>query len=225
MGTVEAARLSHGTSAETILQRVAHCLAERHRGRGTIVDLGCGTGRLWTTLQPHFDQYIGVDAVRYSEFPEGLTLIECDLDNGCLAVEDAIADVVVSVETIEHLENPRAFVRTAMRILKPGGWLVITTPNQLSLLSKASLVWSNEFPAFKERPGLYPSHITALLHIDLLRIARETGLVDVEMSYSQQGRIPLTSRHYPHMLSRRFPTLFSDNVLLVARKPKSGTSN
>ena len=100
----------------------------------------------------------------------------------------------------------------------------MTTPNQLSLLSKASLVWSNEFSAFKERPGLYPAHITALLGSDLVRIAREAGLEEVRIAYSQYGRIPLTAWHYPRPLSCGWPRLFSDNVVLIARKPSSGNA-
>ena len=53
---------------------------------------------------------------------------------------DGWADVVTALEVIEHLENPRAFCRELARVAKPGGWVVVTTPNQLSLLSLLSLV-------------------------------------------------------------------------------------
>jgi hypothetical protein len=95
---------------------------------------------------------------------------------------------------------------------------VVTTPNQLSLLSKLSLLLTNQFPAFKEAPGLYPSHLTALLEIDLVRMARECGLVDVAVLYSNRGRFPGTPLHWPAWLGFR-GRLFSDNVLLAARKP------
>jgi 2-polyprenyl-3-methyl-5-hydroxy-6-metoxy-1,4-benzoquinol methylase len=50
-------------------------------------------------------------------------------------VADDYADVVASVETIEHLENPRAFMRQLARVVKPGGVVIVSTPNQLSLLT------------------------------------------------------------------------------------------
>lgn len=218
-GTVERAGLSRGTSADAILRRVAEGLAARGVVGGALVDLGCGTGDLRQALAGRFDNYLGVDAVRYPAFPADALLVEADLDEGCSSVPDASADLVVSVETIEHLENPRAFVRTAARIVRPGGWVVVTTPNQLSLLSKACLIWSNQYPAFKDAPGAYPSHITPLLGIDLVRMATEAGLDQARVEYSHRGRIPLTAWHYPGWLSRWFPRAFSDNALLFARKP------
>jgi hypothetical protein len=77
----------------------------------------------------------------------------------------------------------------------------------------------NQFSAFLEVPGQYPAHLTALLPIDLVRIAKENGLIDIRVSYSQSGRIPGSARHYPEPLSRFAPRSFSDNVILTARKP------
>jgi hypothetical protein len=74
----------------------------------------------------------------------------------------------------------------------------------------------NQFPAFQERPGLYPAHITALLTVDLLRMARECGLAEPAIRYSDSGRIPGTRWHWPRPLAGR---AYSDNVLLMARRP------
>ena len=80
--------------------------------------------------------------------------------NQRLPVEDGAADVVVSIETIEHLENPRALFRELVRAVRPGGLLLVTTPNQLSLLSKLSFVVKDRHGAFQAVH--YPAHITAL---------------------------------------------------------------
>ena len=67
-------------------------------------------------------------------------------------------------------------MRQLTRVVKPGGVVIVTTPNQLSLLSKMTLVLKNQFNAFQS--GSYPAHLTALLEIDLVRMARECGLAE-----------------------------------------------
>jgi 2-polyprenyl-3-methyl-5-hydroxy-6-metoxy-1,4-benzoquinol methylase len=211
------ARLSEGTSGDAIYLLVAHALAKRHPGGGTLLDVGCGTGNLWPYLHGRFDHYAGADAVRYDGFPAEGEFIPVELNTERLPLPDGWADAVVAVETIEHLENPRAFLRELVRLVQPGGWVVVTTPNQLSLLSKLTLVLKNQFNAFQD--GCYPAHLTALLEIDLRRMANECGLTEPAVAFSQRGRMPGTPWHFPRLLSWWLPRMLSDNVLLVGRKP------
>ena len=219
VSNVERALLSHGRSEGAVHRRVADLLREVGPRPGRLYDVGCGTGGLAEVLRPWFSEYVGVDIARYPGFPEApwARFVQADLNAPPYALPDGEADVVVSVETIEHLENPRALLRELRRLLKPGGLLILTTPNQLSLMSKLTLVVRNEFNAFQEAPGLYPSHITALLEADLRRIASESGFRDIIVDYTHSGRIPGTSFHWPARLGLR-GRLFSDNVLLRATR-------
>jgi len=214
--TEDRAKLSAGASANAIYAAVAKILQGK-AASGTILDVGCGTGALWGYVRNQFASYVGADAVRYDDFPAQLEFHTINLDTGRIPVADGFADVVAAVEVIEHLENPRLFARELTRLAKPGGWIVVTTPNQLSWLSKLTLLLFNEFNAF--RAGSYPAHLTALLEIDLRRIAAECGWVDVSVSFSGEGRIPGVARHWPGWLSRIAPRALSDNILLLARKP------
>jgi 2-polyprenyl-3-methyl-5-hydroxy-6-metoxy-1,4-benzoquinol methylase len=208
------ARLSLGTSAGPIYRTVAVLLAER-RAAGVLVDVGCGTGNLRREVGNRFSRYIGADVVRYDGFPEDGEFHAIDTTTGHVHLGDGLADVVTAVETIEHVENPRAFARELTRLCRPGQWVVVTTPNQLSLLSKLTLVLRHEFNAFRD--SSYPAHLTALLEVDLRRIASECGWTEVTIRYTGDGRIPGTSLHYPGWLSRLFPRALSDNVALAAR--------
>jgi 2-polyprenyl-3-methyl-5-hydroxy-6-metoxy-1,4-benzoquinol methylase len=211
------ARQSQGSSDVAIYGMVARALEERYETRsGALLDVGCGTGQLWPYLQHLFLRYVGIDAVHYGDFPSDAEFHKADLDTGSTSLPNGIADVVASVETIEHLENPRAFVRELVRLVKPGGWVIVTTPNQLSLLSLLTLAIKKRFSAFQEVH--YPAHLTALLEVDLKRIAAECGLSEVSLAYSLAGRIVMTPWHYPRFLSRLFPRALSDNVLVVGRK-------
>ncbi len=215
VGDLEArARQSLGSSGHAIYQTVSRLLRER-AARGVLADVGCGSGNLWRELGASFSKCVGVDAVRYDDLPAGVDFIPADLDRVPLPLADQFADVVAAVEVVEHLENPRAFCRELARIAKPGGWIVVTTPNQLSLLSLLTLVVKQRFSAFQDVS--YPAHITALLEADLRRIAVECGLEDVAVRYTGQGRIPGIGAHYPAAVSAAFPRLLSDNVVLIGR--------
>jgi 2-polyprenyl-3-methyl-5-hydroxy-6-metoxy-1,4-benzoquinol methylase len=208
------ARQSLGESGSAIYAAAARALRERG-ARGSVVDVGCGTGRLTTWMQDVATAYLGVDAVRYDGFPAGAAFLAADLNHDPLPVPDRSADVVVSLETIEHLENPRRFCRELVRITAPGGWVLVTTPNQRSLTSLGALLFKEHFSAFRD--SCYPAHQTALLDTDLRRLAAENGLRDVAILYSEAGRMPLTAAFYPRAVSRLFPRACSDNVLLIAR--------
>jgi SAM-dependent methyltransferase len=207
---------TQGFSADVIHAAAAEAL--RRRGaRGLLVDVGCGTGQLMAAARDLATDYIGVDAVRHDRLAQDLTFFHADLDRDPVPVPTGCADIVASLETIEHLENPRALVRELVRVLRPGGWLILTTPNQLSARSVLSLVTRGEFADF--HGSCYPSHLTALLPVDLTRIAAECGLSGVELEWTLDGRVPLTSVRYPRAVARLFPRAFSDHVVLVGRKP------
>jgi 2-polyprenyl-3-methyl-5-hydroxy-6-metoxy-1,4-benzoquinol methylase len=210
----ERARLSDGRSDDPVYHSVAKTLASRCAGSGTLIDVGCGRGNLWKVTRKLFDRYLGVDLVEYPGFPDEGDFVTCNLEDYSIPLPDAVGDTAVALETIEHLDNPRAFMRELVRLVKPNGWIVVTTPNQLSLLSKMTLLLKNQFNAFQSTS--YPAHRTALLEIDLIRIAAESGLSELTVEYTDRGRMPLSRKQWPRFCRGRH---FSDNVLIVARKP------
>jgi 2-polyprenyl-3-methyl-5-hydroxy-6-metoxy-1,4-benzoquinol methylase len=207
---------SGGASETAIYAMVADALRYAGVSTGTLFDVGCGSGNLYHFMRDRVSSYVGIDLVRYDGFPAGAEWIEANLDKLPLPLPAECTDVVAAVETIEHLENPRAFMRELVRLAKPGGKVVVTTPNQLSLLSKMTLMLKNRFGAFQDVH--YPAHITALLEIDLIRIASACGLQSLSISYTNSGRIGFTSLHYPRMVSRRWPRAMSDNICLIGTK-------
>jgi 2-polyprenyl-3-methyl-5-hydroxy-6-metoxy-1,4-benzoquinol methylase len=214
-GLESRARQSLGISNDAIYRMVTAALDAREAG-GSLIDVGCGAGNLWPFVGHRFENYIGIDAVNYNSFPSDGSFVEANLDVCKIPLPDESAEVVTAVEVIEHLENPRALVREMVRLAKPGGWILVTTPNQLSFLSLLTLVVKKRFSAFQDVQ--YPAHLTALLEIDLRRIASESGLIDVVVAYSCNGRLVLTPWHYPRFLTRRLRRSLSDNVLLIGRK-------
>ncbi len=207
---------SLGTSGAAIYRMAVRELDRRGvRGR-CVADVGAGAGLLRDLLDDRFERYVAADVVRYDALPPDVEFRTVDLDTNALPFDDGEVDVVLAVEVIEHLENPRRFLRELTRSVRPGGWVVVTTPNQVSLLSKATLLLKNQFNAFQE--GDYPAHITALLPADLRRIAAECGLREVSIAFSERDRLQGTGRHWPGWASRAWPAGLSGNVLMCGRR-------
>ena len=215
------ARLSLGASHQAVYRMVAGALAARRITGECFVDVGCGGGYLRSFVQDRFTRYVGMDGLRYDDLPADVEFHQVDLDGHApLPAGDASADVAAAVETIEHLENPRALTRELVRLVKPDGWVILTTPNQRSLLSLMTLITKGRFSAFQD--SHYPAHITALLDVDLRRIGSEMDLTEVAIGYSRHGRIPLTPWHYPTAVSAVFPRALSDNLFFIGRKSVGG---
>jgi 2-polyprenyl-3-methyl-5-hydroxy-6-metoxy-1,4-benzoquinol methylase len=209
------ARLSLGRSHQRIYQTVADLLAARG-ATGVLADIGCGTGGLWEALRGRFQSCAGVDAVRYDGLPADVAFHAADLDATTLPLPDACVDVAAAVEVIEHLENPRRFVRELARIVRSGGWVVVTTPNQLSALSLLTLVVKGQFSAFQD--DMYPAHRTALLEVDLRRMLADCGLHDLHVTFTGLGRLPLSGWHYPDAIAKLAPRRLSDNIVIAGRR-------
>jgi 2-polyprenyl-3-methyl-5-hydroxy-6-metoxy-1,4-benzoquinol methylase len=154
---------------------------------------------------------------RPTDLVKQIDWIATDL-NQQVPLADASFDTIVSTEVIEHLENPRAVFREFNRLLKPHGYLVVTTPNQESIRSYVSLCFGGHFAAF--RGENYPAHITALLRKDLQRISLEAGFNLPLFSYTDYGRIPKVSNLSWQRISCGFfrGRLFSDNFAIITQK-------
>jgi len=98
-----------------------------------ILDLGCGTG-WFTAAASRFGRTTGIDlsetaiAVARAAYPN-VTFVAGNVYE--MALPAAYFDVVVSQEVVAHVEDPSAYLAIIARILKPDGYLIITTANRL----------------------------------------------------------------------------------------------
>jgi ubiquinone/menaquinone biosynthesis C-methylase UbiE len=81
-----------------------------------------------------------------------LTLVQLDLNEKRLLLQDNFFDVAISVEGIEHLQNQWHFIRNIARVLKPNGFLIITTPNILNIRSRVRYFMEGRYEHFKQPP-------------------------------------------------------------------------
>jgi SAM-dependent methyltransferase len=97
-----------------------------------VVDIACGEGYGTAALAKIAKSCIGFDCatevVAHARSKYGIDARVGHAESIPLA--DASADAVVTFETIEHISNPAIFLNEIFRILKPGGRLIISTPNK-----------------------------------------------------------------------------------------------
>lgn len=105
------------------------------RGR-RVLDLGCGTGYGAAALSGAAQHVTGVDvsadAIAYATASytfENLSFLTASCTSVPLA--DASFDLITAFELIEHLDDPRALLAEARRLLAPSGQFIVSTPNQL----------------------------------------------------------------------------------------------
>lgn len=95
--------------------------------KGVVYDLGCGERDYEEDILTVAEKYVGLD---WSSTLHNLRAdIVADL-NFILPLESKVADTVISFQVLEHLREPQVMLNEAFRILKPGGYLVITVPFQ-----------------------------------------------------------------------------------------------
>lgn len=214
---VDRALQSRGISEQSVYKLVAKRLAAVRPAGGTLVDVGCGVGDLNPHVRNLCDRYVGADIVRHDLLAADTEFVRIDVETGRIPLDDESVDVACAIEVISMVENPRAFVRELARIVRPGGWVFVSTLNNTSLLNLITLVVRQRFQAFQD--ALYPMQITALLEVDLHRMAREAGLANVATTFTAHGRVPFSNLFYPGAVARLAPRWLSDLVLMEARKP------
>ena len=106
---------------------------------GACLDVGSGIGNIVGTLLEHFQTVNAVDVSvraldmlrqRYSKF--GNRVVAQKMDASALAYPDGSFDLVVCTEVIEHCLDPKSAIDECIRVLKPGGFLIVSSPNYLN---------------------------------------------------------------------------------------------
>ncbi len=127
-------------------ERFAAVTGSLPRGRGErALDIGCGWGyNLFLLHHRGFEPY-GIDIVR-NDFAAARRIAlanghRADLasaDASALPFRDAVFSAVTAVETFEHIYAPdrKLAVREIARVLVPGGFLVMSTPNYQSIVER-----------------------------------------------------------------------------------------
>lgn len=102
-----------------------------------VLDIACGEGYgSFLLKEAGAASVVGVDisaetVSRAQEFfaKDGLEYVHADAAEINNLFDENTFDVVISIETIEHLKDPAAFLNGVKRVVKPGGIIVLSCPN------------------------------------------------------------------------------------------------
>ena len=171
------------------IQRAVLARVERlHLTPGArILDAPCGAGALSLVLLRRGFDVASADLEGEARPFLGERLRIVDL-NGTWPWSDAAFDAICTVEGIEHLENAFAFLREMRRVLRPGGTVVLTTPNTLSLRSRVRFLGSGFYhqdPRPLDESERHPLHHIGLRTFPELRYAlHASGLRLTEVGHT-----------------------------------------
>ena len=104
------------------------------------LDIGCGRGDLLRLVKDQWEPaaLTGVDPIDWLA-DDLREVVDFHTLPGEQIGELEPADRIVLVEVIEHLEAPWSTLRAAARLVAPGGWMVVSTPNVATLRCRIDL--------------------------------------------------------------------------------------
>lgn len=121
---------------ELFYQHIGRYLfAQRHVSGCVVLDVACGSGYGTALLAKYARAVVGADVsrdaiahavTRYRRSNVSFFQTDC----GWIGMRDQSVDVVVSFETLEHVPDMNRFLKELRRVLKPGGTVLISTPNR-----------------------------------------------------------------------------------------------
>jgi methionine biosynthesis protein MetW len=156
-----------------------------------VLDLGCGDGAMLAHLQATRGcSGYGVeidDANVLACVQRGVNVIQLNLDEGLAMFDDASFDVVLQIDTLQHLRNAEVMLRETARVGRVG---IVAFPNFAHWPNRFSVL-QGRMPVTKRLPYQWydTPNIRVGTHADLGALARKNGLRVIDSFGLQNGQV------------------------------------
>jgi methionine biosynthesis protein MetW len=163
-----------------------------------VLDLGCGTGELLAHLQQHKGcSGYGIeldDANVLSSVQRGINVIQLNLEEGLRLFDDASFDVVLQLDTLQHLRNTAHMLRETARVGRIG---IVSFPNFAHWPNRLSVL-NGRMPVTRVLPYEWydTPNIRVGTYADFEVLAGKTGLKVTDSFGLQGGRVV---RRWPNL--------------------------
>lgn len=129
-------------NADKINREVIITLLSKSLDKGTVLEVGPGYNSILEHLSDSYGKVV-LDLTKHLDYSEakGFKCVGQDA-NDPWQLEDNSVDAIVSNQCLEHLYNTDSFIKEAYRVLKKDGYFIISVPNEGSLISIFSLLFT-----------------------------------------------------------------------------------
>ena len=188
-----------------------------------IADVGAGTSVVRKECENDFLQFHEFDLQ-----PKCSRVMQWNIEQPC--PEEMKADIVILMDVIEHLWNPGLGISNLHDILRPGGTLLLSTPNPSWSKTRVQFPFRSTISCFTERDLFSNHHVFTPWHHILLELLRKNGFfIEQHVTLESKLQFPKLKPYWsllPRSLAffaakaieRRNPSALGINYLLVARK-------
>lgn len=170
--------------------QIQHAIAALVPKGSRVLDLGCGDGALLAHLQATRGcSGYGVeidDANVLACVKRGVNVIQLNLDQGLAMFDDASFDVVLQIDTLQHLRNAEVMLRETVRVGRVG---IVAFPNFAHWPNRLSVLMGR-MPVTKRLPYQWydTPNIRVGTHADLGTLARSNDLKVLDSFGLQNGQ-------------------------------------
>jgi len=177
-----------------------HALAQWVPIGARVLDLGCGNGAMLAHLKAtrHCTGYgIEIDDTNVLAcVRRGVNVIQLNLDEGLSMFEDASFDVVLQIDTLQHLRNAEVMLLETVRVGRVG---IVAFPNFAHWPNRLSVL-QGRMPVTKRLPYQWfdTPNIRVGTHADLGVLAARNGLTVQDSFGLQNGQVV---RRLPNLLA------------------------